>query len=92
MVAGFEIHHAVTGAILLGLVLVGWITRAWPRNRIAACIAGIGSGAVLDQSIYMSLVAVTDAAYDSSLSWAGMVIGAVVMGVGVFWRRSDVQR
>jgi hypothetical protein len=92
MIAGYEIHHAVTGAILLGLIAAGWAVGGLPRNRITAVVAGAGAGAVVDQSIYMSLIEVTDQAYDSVLSWCGLFGGAVFMAACVVSRFGRARR
>ena len=77
MIAGCEIHHAVTGSVallLLGILITNHVIRS---SKIIFLFLGILSASLLDESFYMQLTEPTDAMYNGFASWLGAIVGMV---------------
>lgn len=74
IIAGVEVHHFAIGAFLLvGLV----ISRLWTRTLSPFwrhVLPGVAVGMILDQTVYMSLLEISDLSYNSPASWWGAVV------------------
>jgi hypothetical protein len=80
IIAGHEVHHLFSGAVL---VLASAFTLAFgvehPRRRDAAlAFLGVGSGLVLDELVYLVATPGTNAAYLTPLSLHGALIAAAL--------------
>jgi hypothetical protein len=84
-----ESHHINWGVILVVVVVGLWpllARRAWSR-WVGILAMGLAWGLVLDEWLYYALVAVTDAAYFSSVTViSGVLSVGVCAGAALLWR------
>ena len=87
-IAGCEVHHAVTGALLVALLGMLLATRCLPNALPVALACGVASGFVLDQTTYLMLRNVSDEAYFGAASLAGACAAAIVYVIALvyLWR------
>ena len=76
MIAGVEIHHAVLGALVICLLAVLMAKRKTHIGTTFCIFFGSASGFILDQVSYLPILDLTDAAYNSRISWLGAATGA----------------
>jgi hypothetical protein len=93
IVHGVEIHHAVTGTILMLLMNIAATRMRQPPGIMFNALLGIIAGLVLDQVMYLPLIEVTDSAYNGIMSWIGAIAGVILFAcAGIAFRHSRSYR
>ncbi len=82
---GSEIHHAYIGA--LGIIICNAIASRRDPNLVysLSLVLSISMGVIIDQLTYIMILHVTDAAYSSTLSWLGPIVGVPLIILTVCW-------
>ncbi len=89
---GSEIHHAYIGALCI--ILCNALTRRLDSNLMYyfSFLLSISIGLIIDQITYVMMFHVSDAAYSSTLSWIGPIVGLCLIIVTICWYHSHTTR
>lgn len=80
-IAGYEVHHLYTGALLMAIFGIPAVIADRPLTLLNVVGFGVGAAMVLDQWIYLITTDGTNASYVTSWSlWTGAMM--VLLGVG----------